>query len=134
MRSRLLISGLGITVRDMSRQMVRLILRVIRENAGRVFLLGLMILANGVSYGSDDSVMKVLSERDQQYRAAEERARTGTLISPLSISAPVGRFLLVRNGSNACALRFTDTHRGGDARPPSWWQEGGESEYAEYEW
>jgi hypothetical protein len=87
-----------------------------------------------ISCGENDIAKAKLAEADQRYKAAEERARNSTLISPHSVSAPVGRFLLVRNGHDACALRFTDIHRGGDARPRTWWQEGGESEYAEYDW
>jgi len=113
---------------------MKLGLKLLKEMIAKYFLLAFMCLATLVSCRGDDVAKKKLAEVDQLYRAAEERARNGTLVGPVSVSALISRFLLVRNGPHVCALRFTDIHRGGDARPPTWWQEGGESEYAEYDW
>jgi hypothetical protein len=46
----------------------------------------------------------------------------------------LGRFVLVRSGKAACALRFTEYHSGQDAKPPTTFSSGEESQYAEYEW
>lgn len=78
--------------------------------------------------------MEKLAEADRKYKDAEARARTHAAISYWGASAPLGRFLLIRNGNDFCAVRFTDFHRGGDAKPEARWTGGEESLYAEYDW
>ena len=50
------------------------------------------------------------------------------------VAAPFGRFLLIRAAKDLCAVRFTEYHRGGDAKPPTVFSSGEESHYAQYEW
>lgn len=50
------------------------------------------------------------------------------------VGAPFGRFLLIRNGSNACAIRFAEFHRGYNAKAPTFFNSGDESHHAEYGW
>lgn len=109
-------------------------MRFIQKNIARYFPLIVTFLTVFISCGADDAAKNKLAEANQRYKEAEEHARGGTFISLHSVSAPIGRFLLMRTGPNVCVLRFTDIHRGEDARPPTWWHEGGESEYAEYDW
>lgn len=68
-----------------------------------------------------------LEERERQYYSAAE-------IYPGGVRAPIGRFLLMRRGKDLCALRFTEFHRGHDAKPPTLFHSGHESFYAEYDW
>lgn len=98
------------------------------------FLLALVCFSLGVSCGSNDEASKKLAEEDQQYKNAEERAYAHIYVSPISLSAPIGGFLLLRKGTDVCALRFTNIQRGGDAKPPTPFHSGEESTYAEYDW
>ncbi|MCI0409343.1 MAG: hypothetical protein L0191_12430, partial [Acidobacteria bacterium] len=98
------------------------------------FVLAFGCLVMLMACGENEMAKAKLAEADLRYKAEDDAARNGTLILPHGVSGPIYRFLLVRKDRDACALRFTDIHRGGDARPRSWWQEGGESEYAEYDW
>ncbi|HAA03600.1 MAG TPA: hypothetical protein DCE18_09540 [Syntrophobacteraceae bacterium] len=50
------------------------------------------------------------------------------------VGAPFGRFLLIRNGSNACAIRFAEFHRGYNAQTPTFFNSGDETHHAEYRW
>ena len=59
--------------------------------------------------------------------------RTVTLLK-IGVNSPVGRLLLMRRGSDLCAIRFTEFHRGHDAKPATWFHSGHESFYAEYDW
>ena len=56
------------------------------------------------------------------------------IVTWADVGAPRGRFLLVRKDKDLCALRFTEYHSGHDARPPTWFDSGEESFYAEYDW
>lgn len=50
------------------------------------------------------------------------------------VSAPSGRYLLIRGTKGACAVRFTEYHRGNDAKPPTLFSSGEESRSAQYQW
>ncbi len=65
---------------------------------------------------------------------AVERLKTSARIDWHQVSSPLGRILLVRKGKDICAIRFTEYHRGHDAKPPSIFNSGEESFYAEYDW
>jgi len=60
-------------------------------------------------------------------------ASTHALASWDGASAPLGRIVLMRRGTNLCAVRFTKFHRGEDT-PPGVLTRGGPSLYAEYDW
>ncbi|MFZ2448261.1 MAG: hypothetical protein WAW37_18030 [Syntrophobacteraceae bacterium] len=47
---------------------------------------------------------------------------------------PNGNFILIRKATNTCAVRFTESHRGGDQKPGTVFISGDESLYAEYDW
>jgi hypothetical protein len=74
------------------------------------------------------------SEIEQKYKDLERNALTYGSVTPVNASAPIGRFLLIRRGKDVCAVRFTEFHRGHDAKPPTVWHSGEESLYAEYDW
>ena len=63
-----------------------------------------------------------------------ERLRIHARIDWHQASAPLGRILLIRNANDICAVRFTEFHRGHDAKPPTVFNSGAESLYAEYDW
>ena len=63
----------------------------------------------------------------------DAKMRTHALATWNDIGAPVGRFLLVRKDSDLCGIRFTECHRGRDARPPTVFSSGEESLDAKYE-
>ena len=60
--------------------------------------------------------------------------KTQAMITWLDAGAPLGKFLLIRKEKDICAVRFTDAHRGHDAKPQTIFNSGGESFYAECEW
>src|SRR5512139_286156 len=66
--------------------------------------------------------------------SSEKLARTHARIDWHQVGAPVGRFLLIRKGSSTCAVRFTEFHRGNNAKPPTLFSSGDESHHAEYDW
>jgi hypothetical protein len=73
-----------------------------------------------------------LAERDRQSREGEEITRKNIIVGWVSVSVPVGRFLLIRRGKDYCAVRFTEFHREvGRAMP---WSVPDDSQYAEYDW
>ncbi len=79
-----------------------------------------------------DQVMSNATQLTIEEREAQ--VSTGALIQTVSVSIPVGRFLLMRRDSDLCAIRFTAFHRGHDAKPQTWFHSGHENFYADYEW
>ncbi len=74
------------------------------------------------------------TEVGPKYIHPEDAARRYASITFMGASAPIGRFLLARHGKDVCAIRFTEFHRGRDAKPPTVWHSGEETLYAEYDW
>jgi hypothetical protein len=66
--------------------------------------------------------------------ATEKRTRTHARVDWHQVGAPFGRFLLIRKGTSTCAVRFTEFHRGNNAKPPTLFSSGDESHHAEYDW
>ena len=66
--------------------------------------------------------------------SGDSGAESRAVITWDSAGAPLGKFLLIRRGGDACALRFTTAHRGHDAKPQTLTQSGEETFFAEYEW
>ncbi len=95
---------------------------------------GMILLAACVSCAADQQGTKVADETDRKYREAEQLAHTHVTVSYGSVSVPVGRFLLIRNGNDVCAVRFARFQRGGDAKSPTVFHSGDETLYAEYDW
>jgi hypothetical protein len=52
----------------------------------------------------------------------------------MNVSAPLDHFLLIRKDKDICAVRFTEFHRGHDAKPGTIFNSGEETLYAEYDW
>ena len=50
------------------------------------------------------------------------------------VAAPIGRFILIRKDTEMCVVLFKNFRRGGDARPPTWFNTGEERLYADYDW
>lgn len=63
----------------------------------------------------------------------ESKLRTHALVTWYDVGAPLGRFLLIRKDSNLCAIKFTEYHKGNDAKPPTVFSSGEESLDAKYE-
>ncbi len=64
----------------------------------------------------------------------EVRALDSARISATSVSAPLGRFLLVRQGTALGAVRFTHFHRDPDQKPGEVLVPGADRTTAEYDW
>lgn len=56
------------------------------------------------------------------------------LVSPNAVQPLEGRFLLIRNGTKLCALRFSEILRRGDAKAPTAFNSGEETIRAHYVW
>lgn len=91
----------------------------------------LVICSSSYAGRSEEDVM---AELERKYKEIELLIQTNATIAYGSISSPFGCFLLARNGRNVCAIRFTEFHRGHDAKPPSVFNSGDEALYAEYDW
>jgi hypothetical protein len=63
----------------------------------------------------------------------ENTLRTHALVTWYDVSAPAGKFLLIRRDASVCAIRFIDYQRGNDAKAPTLFSSGEESFYAKYE-
>ena len=57
----------------------------------------------------------------------ETMARDHARVTPLSVSAPLGRWLLIRTDHSLCAIRFIEFHRGHDAKPATAFNSGEET-------
>jgi hypothetical protein len=65
----------------------------------------------------------------------EEHAQEYGWVRPgTGAGSPFGRYLLLRKGSDACAIRFGRYHRDYDAKPGGMFTNGAENMYGEYEW
>lgn len=64
----------------------------------------------------------------------ESKAYTHAEIYDSGVASPLGYFLLVRKGNNACAVRFTNFWRDNDEKKPTVFSSGQENVYAEHEW
>ena len=74
------------------------------------------------------------AEVERKYKALEQSANENATVTYMNASAPIGRLLLIRNGKDCCAVRFTEFHRGHDAKPSTIFNSGDETLYAEYDW
>lgn len=93
----------------------------------------LLILAMGqVVWG--ENLDEQISDVQVTLEERERRANGAAEIYSMGVGPPVGRFLLLRRGEELCAIRFTEFHRGHDAKPPTLFHSGDESFYAEYDW
>lgn len=100
----------------------------------RKFYLIVLMLSSCFSCAGTHREAESNSAVERKAAAAAKRAQEAALITYHNASAPLGRFLLIRNGKDACAVRFTGFHRGHDAKPPTIFNSGEESLYAEYDW
>lgn len=60
--------------------------------------------------------------------------RSNATLTRTEVSAPLGRFLLLRKDKMVCAVRFTKAQRGHDAKPATTFNSGEENFSAEYDW
>ena len=65
---------------------------------------------------------------------ADRDIKTAARVDWHQVAAPFGKFLLMKGDKGLCALRFVEYHRGQDAKPPSVFNSGDESHFAQYEW
>jgi hypothetical protein len=73
-------------------------------------------------------------EVERRYESLEQSTQKNATVTYMNASAPRGRILLIRNGKDTCAIRFTDFHRGHDEKTPTVFSSGEETLYAEYDW
>jgi hypothetical protein len=71
----------------------------------------------------------VVTDRNP-YLKWELLARDHAYVTPLSVSAPLGRLVLIRYRDTLCAIRFNDFHRGSDEKPPTKFNSGEETRFA----
>jgi hypothetical protein len=64
----------------------------------------------------------------------EQTVDQEAIITWSDAGAPLGKLLLVRHGTEVCALRFTKYHREPSHEPQSTLSSGEDSFFAEYEW
>lgn len=100
----------------------------------RKLYLIILVLSSCFSCAGTHRESELNSEVERRYATAEQRTQEAALITYQNASAPIGRFLLIRNGKDICAVRFTEFHRGRDKKPPTIFNSGEESLYAEYDW
>jgi len=63
----------------------------------------------------------------------ESKLKTHALVTWDDAGAPLGNFLLIRKDASVCAIRFTEYHRGHDAKAPTVFSSGEESFDATYD-
>ncbi len=97
-----------------------------------IFLLPFLGLVVGISCGWGAMREESSVEQERQKREGEELVRRSAMIGTVSVSVPVGRFLLIRNGSDFCAVRFTEFHR--EPNKATRFSPPDDSQYAEHEW
>jgi hypothetical protein len=85
-------------------------------------LLLLVPFMSGCANAMDPSGLTA-ADREKKALEGEEYVRQTVMIGTVTISIPVGRFALMRNGNYACAIRFTNFSRSGES-----------VFYAEYDW
>lgn len=73
-------------------------------------------------------------DANDTYSEAEKIAKHSAYVTYASVGVPLGYLLLIRKENDMCAIRFTEYHRGRDARPPTVTNTGEETLYAEYDW
>lgn len=56
---------------------------------------------------------------------------SNAIVDPAAVAAPMGRFILIRVDAGRCAVRFTSLRRGHDEKPPTSFNSGEESLFAE---
>lgn len=102
------------------------LLRKVSVSVGGILMIGFLcgVLDSRAATASKHFTVK---EREAQ-------ALVGASIRGIAVSNPVKRLLLMRRGSDLCAIRFTEFHRGHDAKPQTWFHSGHENFYADYEW
>jgi hypothetical protein len=86
-----------------------------------LLLVGLIFYTSSKSEGVTGS---------SSYQQWESLARDHAYVTSLSVSAPQGRLVLVRNAGAVCAIRFTAFHRGGDEKSPTTFNSGEETLFA----
>jgi hypothetical protein len=86
------------------------------------------IIAVASAFASDRG--KLISKKEEN---VERDAFSHAEIDPTLVASPLNRFLLVRKGNNACAVRFTKFWRDNDEKKSTVFSSGQENVYAEYE-
>ncbi len=66
--------------------------------------------------------------------AEVERLKTNARIDWGGVAVPIDRFLVMRKKTEVCAVKFTEFHRGHDAKSATLYNSGEETLYAEYDW
>lgn len=86
------------------------------------------------------SLLLILTIKPESLKAADgldeeiARLQANARIDWGQVTAPIDKFLLIRKSNDMCAVRFTEFHRGHDAKPPTVFHSGEVTLYAEYDW
>jgi hypothetical protein len=95
-----------------------------RWHFGNWIVLGVFILASVRSTESG------AIEEGAPYAKWEMLARDHAYVTPVSVSSPLSRLVLVRYMDTLCAIRFNAFHRGGDEKAPTKFNSGEETLFA----
>ncbi|KAF0218593.1 MAG: hypothetical protein FD174_2686 [Geobacteraceae bacterium] len=93
-----------------------------------------VIFSKSLSCTAEDGSASMANKEEMKAKEQERIHQMYATVTYGNASAPVGGFLLVRNGKDVCAVRFTEFHRGHDAKPSTVFNSGDETLYAEYDW
>lgn len=92
----------------------------------------LLLFISGHNADADSSTQQQ-DLAEQALNKQEALAHNMAIVSYGTVSTPIGYFLLVRKDKEECAIKFTSFHRG-DYKKRTWWNAGGYSYFAEYDW
>lgn len=102
-----------------------------------IVFVSLIFGGGGCAVGSprEKALRQAMEEMEDKNldRFAQEAERFA-LVHGQYVSSPKGKFLLIRRGSELCAVRITSYRRGHDATPRTFFHTGDETTYAEYDW
>ncbi|MGE0474248.1 MAG: hypothetical protein AB7P17_11500 [Nitrospirales bacterium] len=109
----------------------------VRRTLFWLVLFGVGIVGGGCAVGSsrDQAIHQAGIKRRAEWldRTAREAERYA-FVTGQYVSAPKGKFLLIRRGPELCAVRIISYRRGHDAGPRTFFHTGDETTYAEYDW
>lgn len=99
-----------------------------------ILMVKALLSRSAIADQRDDESGKFRADRETYLENSETKSRTHGTVYATAVGAPIGRLLLMRKGSELCAIRFTEYHRGGDGKPTTMFHAGDETLYAEYDW
>ena len=109
------------------------IVSALAQISAPLLLIGLS-LSLGCSAMGDKDIFTSMDEDRRSWTSVERSTMTAAYVYWSNASAPLGRYLLIRDGDFLCAVRFLNFRRGRDASEGSVWSSGQETLTSAYEW